>query len=167
MAWAASALNLQIFQQRIAALICADTEHFVASPAEAGDTRVPVIVDIPGNIDEGIEKALGEVGLIVVVSPTSWKKQGPQRAKARKYLSMVFVRENAILNRGAVGAATADVVAAQIDLLCDGKANGLTPHPTGTLGMITIGESGGEPIGGYDADLYEYTVRFETEALLL
>lgn len=158
--------KIRTFQNRIAALLLADTAHFVAAPAPEGDTRIPVIVDLPGDIQSIVDNALSVTGIACVVWTPSRMPKGEQRAKNRRYVCDVWIKENVPLNRGAVGAQTAEEAAELVDELCDGKANGLTPYPQGKLGMIVLGGAGIVAIGGAEAEDNNFTVTLETEALL-
>lgn len=160
------ASKIRTFQDRIAALLLADTAHFVAAPAPSGDTRVPVIVDLPGDIDSIVNEALAATGIACIVWMPSRAPKREQRAKNRRYVCSVWVKENVLLNRGAVGAQTAEEIAELVDELCDGKANGLTPHPIGGLGTIQLGDAGVVPIGGAEAAENDWEITLETEALL-
>lgn len=160
------ASKIRTFQARIAALLLADTTHFVAAPAPEGDLRVPVIVDLPGDIENIVNQALAATGIACIVWTPRRAPKGEQRAKNRRYVCMVWVKENVLLNRGNVGAQTAEEIAELVDELCDGKANGLTPYPTGNLGRIDLGEAGVAPIGGAEAQDNDFEITLETEALL-
>jgi hypothetical protein len=230
------ASKIRTFQARIAALLLADTAHFVAAPAPEGDLRVPVIVDLPGDIDSIVNQALAATGIACIVWTPSRAPKNEQRAKNRRYICRVWVKENVLLNRGKaqfardlVGSTdateftlvdsadlvvgmlvqsydfptgtviadilspgsmativtsqgklssgtapctftlptyTAEEIAELVDELCDGKANGLTPHPRGNLGHIVLGDAGVIPIGGAEAAENDFEVTLETEALL-
>jgi len=160
------ASKIRTFQTRVAALLLADATHFVAAPAPDGDTRIPVIVDLPGDIESIVNTALASTGIAAIVWTPSRLPKHEQRAKNRRYVCRVWVKENVTLNRQAVGALTAEEAAELVDELCDGKSNGLTAHPQGKLGMIALGDAGIVPIGGAEAEDNQFEVTLETEATL-
>ena len=226
--------KLRTFQARIAALLLADARFTPADTSASG--KVPVIVDLPGDIDSVVQQALAATGIAVIVWTPSRAPKHAQRGKWRGYVCRVWVKENVTLNRGAVlaqrdlvgaggsvsfgmidstglavgmqvqsydfpagtvitdiidpGASatvivshaklssgtapcsigfasyTAEDIAELVDELCDGKANGLTPHPAGQLGKIVLGAAGIAPIGGAEAADNDFEVTLETEAQL-
>lgn len=125
--------KIRTFQSRIAALILADTAHFVAAPAPDGETRIPVIVDLPGDIQGIVDKALAATGIAVIVWTPSRLRKGEHRANNRRYVCRVWAVENVVLNRGKQGI--------DRDLIGSSGATSFTPvDSTGlVVGMLVLG----------------------------
>lgn len=136
------ASKLSLLQKRVASLVIADSAHF-CDALHPVNGRVPVLVDLPGDIDSEVAKALGKIGIIVVVMMCSFgPRDEGETTKQRRYTARVWVRENVLLNRGKPGALTAEECCELIDDLVDGKWNSITPQASTKHGIISLADDG-------------------------
>jgi hypothetical protein len=158
-------------QAQIGTLIVADDSFAVAPSAEQilegaepDDTRASVIIDVPGDIDTVVDKALAAVGIGVIVWTPSYNAVDKvNRGGSRKYTLRIWVKENVTLNRARTGALTAEELVEKIDLLVHHKPNSVTPRPQFPSGYFRLADAGAQPIGGPNADSNDWEITFETE----
>jgi hypothetical protein len=164
---------IRSIQARIASLILADTARFAAAPSAADlvDGAEPaaglcnVILDLPGDIQTGIDRALAATGIVVIVWTPSYTLPEGELGRHRKFLTRVWVVENVTLNRAAVGALAAEDLLEAIDAAVSERGNGLTPFAKRSLGTFRI-EGEILPIGGEDAEFNQFQITFATVAPL-
>lgn len=136
------ASKLSLFQRRVADLIIADNAHF-CDALHPVPGKVPVLVDLPGDIDSDVSKAIGKASVIVIVLMASFgPRDEGETTKQRRYAVRVWVQEKVVINRSKPGASTADECCEFIDDLVDGKWNGITPQQTTKHGIISLADDG-------------------------
>lgn len=154
--------KLPLIQRRVADLIIADTTIF-CDAADPIDGRVPVVVDLPGDIDAEVDKALGAAGIVVIVWQASF---GPivegETSKQRRYEVRVWVRENVVLNRAVAGAIIAEECVERIDDLVDSKWNGITPQAGVKNGLIHLVDGGAHELKLGEGQPNTWELEFQT-----